>query len=100
MLYEAGGRGCLCISRHASAPEIAYVHFKSTDVSYRKVRMDETETLLFIPDDTSNGCKSYCFGFGVSRSVLRISLLMVLRFFVVFTANDRRHSTRQLSAIR
>ena len=69
MLYEAGGRGCLCISRHASAPEIAYVHFKSTDVSYRKVRMDETETLLFIPDDTSNGCKSYCFGFGVSRSV-------------------------------
>lgn len=26
----------------ASAPGIAHVHFKSTDASYQKVRMDET----------------------------------------------------------
>jgi hypothetical protein len=47
------------------------VHFKATAVSYRKVRMDETETLLFIPGDTFNGCKSYCFGFIVSRPFMR-----------------------------
>src|SRR5690242_19672160 len=51
---------------------------KSTDISYRKVRMDETETLLLIPGKTSNGCKSYCrlciVSIGVSKELLNLNL--------------------------
>jgi len=73
---------------HASAPESAYVHFKSTDISYQKVRMDETETLLLSL---------------VQLSIRRILLLMFWRVkkcfrnFFAYGFAIFRHAHRQRS---
>ena len=38
---QAGGhQGCVCVFRHASAPEVAYVHFKTNGL-LSKVRVDD-----------------------------------------------------------